>query len=349
MGHEIRENDRFGEVRSEGKRAWHKLGLEIPVGLTAEEAFPRIGLGWETELWPLFAVPTAEQARGVESRGGKVEVVPCKDSLAHVRLDDQSVLGIVSSDYKPFSNADLARFADALPGADATVRVETAGSLYGGRRVFVLVKLPKSIQVTRQDVLESYVLLSNGHGGFASLSVYPTSVRVVCANTLRMSERDLGRGCRFRHTGDFASKVQMARQLLGLAVQETERFEQKVKALAGKFLTGFQLRNYLEATYDATFGTTEAGLAGLEDESRQKVLEKRRDVLAAWTRNMEDSTNTLPEIDGTAWAAYNAISGWHDHGRGRTAEGSDTRVHSNLFGVSQEHKALAFKAALSLV
>ena len=46
MAHEINATDVFGEVRARGERAWHGLGVELPTGLGAWEAFQQIGLGW---------------------------------------------------------------------------------------------------------------------------------------------------------------------------------------------------------------------------------------------------------------------------------------------------------------
>jgi len=40
MAHEIRSSDRFGEVRANGQRAWHGLGVEIPEGIDTVAAFP---------------------------------------------------------------------------------------------------------------------------------------------------------------------------------------------------------------------------------------------------------------------------------------------------------------------
>lgn len=55
MAHEINNSDRFGEVRVNGKRAWHGLGVEIADGLNAVEGFKAIGLDWQTELLPVYA------------------------------------------------------------------------------------------------------------------------------------------------------------------------------------------------------------------------------------------------------------------------------------------------------
>jgi phage/plasmid-like protein (TIGR03299 family) len=339
MTHEIQRNDVFAEVRSGGKRAWHGLGTEIPDGIGAQEGFERVGLGWKTELAPIFC------------RSGKDSeiVVPLPGQFAHLRADNRDFLGIVGEGYKPFENQDLARFADELAGADAAVTVETAGSLYNGKRVFCLVKLPEVVKASADDVMEQYVLISNGHGGFAAFAVYPTSVRVVCANTLRWSERDIAKGIKFRHVGDQAEKLKQARTALGIARKENEVFQQQVTALVKSRLTGAALRRYMESTWAQCFGNPES--EGIEDDAKSRLLAKRKDVVDAWMTNLDDERQKVGGMGGTAWAAYNAVSQWHDHERGRFLgiEESDARVASNVFGTSQKHKLTAFRGALATV
>lgn len=336
MAHEIRDNDVFAGVGVQStKRAWHGLGDEIPDGLSAVEAFEQVGLGWETELAPIHAK---------REDGG---IIVLDKHFAHLRKDTGDVLGMVTDGYKPFENMDLARMADALAGEQKKVVTETCGSLYGGRRIYALVKLPKTIEVTRSDVLQQYILVSNGHGGFAMLSAYPTSIRVVCANTLRWSERDVARGGRWRHSGDFESKVKQAKALMGLATQENEIFEEKVRLLVRTNMTVKRVKTYMDRIYDKCFGKIdELGDA----ETVEKLKAKKKAVLEKWFENLENERQTLPGIKGTAWATYNAVSEWHDHQRGRynTVHESGARVHSNLYGVAQKHKLRAFNEALAL-
>lgn len=337
MGHEIRKGDRFAEVRANGQRAWHGLGVEIPEGLNAVAAFQRVGIDWETELAPVYARFGDDLERSVALDG----------HFAHIRKDTGDVLGLVSSDYKPFENKDLARLADALVDADHEVLVETCGTLYGGRRVFVLVKLPRDVRVTDEDILEQFICVSNGHGGTAVLSAYPTKVRIVCANTLRASETSLVRGGSWRHVGDFDQKVAQARAVLGLAARETEQFEAQVKMLVKTNMSKAKVREYMERVYDRSFKKIdEEGDAA----TVEKLKERRNKTLEQWEANLEDARQSLTGIRGTAWAAYNAISQWQDHERGRfaTVHDSDARVHSNLFGTAHKGKLVAYREALTL-
>lgn len=344
MSHAINSTDNFGEIREHGQRAWHGLGVAIPDGLSAEDGFERIGLGWRTILAPVYA-----EIEGMGEDGPTVTRMEIPERKAHYRRDTLELLGVVSDGYRPLENMDLARFADALVEADeGKVIVETAGSLHNGRRVFACVKLPEQVRATDYDVLDQYVLVSNGHGGFASFSCYPTSVRVVCANTLRWSEKDVARGLRFFHLGSMEDKLKNARQALGIARKETEKFQKQVTALVGRQLTVAQMKTLAEDIYYKCFGKIDAHL---EETSRKKLEAKRDEVVGKWLANIEDERQRIAGIEGTGWAFYNAISQWHDHERGRFlgVNESNGRISSNLFGVSQEHKKVAFRRILQAV
>jgi len=349
MAHEIHESDRFGEVRSNGKRAWHGLGDEIQEGLTAREAFTEIGLDWETELAPVYAKVGGKEVKiGGKGQGGQAP-------MAHLRSDSHQLLGMVTEGYQPMQNMELAEFADALAGADKAVTIETAGSLYNSRRVFALVRLPKVIRAAKGDEMKQYILVQNGHGGFAALSCFPTSIRVVCANTLRWSEQtDEHTGLKFRHSGDWEEKLQQARIAIGIATEQTERFEEQVKALVGVGMSHAALERYMAETYDLTFHGGKDMSEKPENMSAdvfEKLTVKRAKLIETWMANLADERQNIKGIRGTAWAAYNAVSQWHDHERGRFSgiEESDARVASNIFGVSQDHKSRAFRKALQLV
>lgn len=323
MGHEITNADNFGYV---GQKAWHGLGVELDSGLSAMEAFHALGLGWATEL---IEVPDAKTSTG--------ETVTVPDHRLHVRLDTATCLGVVGKDYKPISNQEMAQFADLLAGEDKAIHVETGGSLRGGKRVFVLVKLPNDTEVLDDDVLRNYVCISNGHDGVNSFNVFHTPVRVVCANTLRMAESSM-RGARFAHTGDIGEKVELARAALGIIINQTETFGTSARALAKVSLKKQEIADYFDKVYARTFG----------DKHTDKHSEV---VISAWRGNMAETRNTVASTEGTAWHALNAVTFWHDHQRGRfkaVAE-SQGRVHSNLFGTSARDKNIAFREAMALI
>lgn len=312
-------------------RAIHGIGHQIDGGLSCADAFRVQGMDWGTNLAPVLTTLPDGSHVNVETH------------RVHMRADNGSVLGVVTDGYRPIENMDMARFVDGLAGLDAAVSVEIVGELNGGRRMFVLVKLPQTIQVG-SDITEPFVLISNGHGGAASFQVRGTSHRYACANMLSMTKRESMAGAAFKHTGDIDSKLKAAKRLLGLAQQEAEQFRKQVIHLANTDLSAGQVRDFMGLAYDQTFGAIPSSA---DAETKAKLEAKRADTLNAWLANMDDARQQVAGIQGTAWAAMNAITQHHQHERGRYGAHSDARQHSNLFGAAGRDSRKAFDLALA--
>ncbi len=337
MAHEITNSDRFAENRNQGKRAWHGLGVALTDDQqkSAVEAGTSIGLNWGTELLPVYAdLLTPDGIRRIEA----------KDSKLQVRTDTHDVLGMVSSGYQKFENVDGFRFADAiLDEAGPGARVETIGSLYGGRRVFTLLEVGDPITAARGDEIRRYVCFSWGHGGFASIQANPTGVRVVCANTIAQADQDRHLGVRLVHSGNLEQKLATARMLLGYAKKSFDTLEATVKHLAATSMSGDECKDFMNRAFDTMFP------APTEPEALAKWQSKKADTFVSWRELFANERNNgMPAIRGSFWAALNTVTEWCDHVRGRTGEGSDVRVHSNLFGVSREAKAQVQRLAVSM-
>ena len=124
----------------------------------------------------------------------------CADNLAPVpefsairRSDTHGLLGVVGPDYAPFQNAamfqvfkDLAAVRRDDGGLPFTI--DTAGSFQGGKVVWALAHLPDLGIRIGDDEAKTYLLVSNGHTGNRTLIIAPTTVRVICQNTLRLAE-----------------------------------------------------------------------------------------------------------------------------------------------------------------
>ena len=69
--------------------------------------------------------------------------------VANVRTDTRAVIGVVGKRYRVFQNREAFDFMDALVG-DKLAMYETAGSLHGGRRVWMLAARASAINNRRQ-------------------------------------------------------------------------------------------------------------------------------------------------------------------------------------------------------
>jgi phage/plasmid-like protein (TIGR03299 family) len=368
MSHEIDETTGQAACFVTGEPAWHRLGKVISTAATSDEALKLAVLDWLVEKRPLFL------ADGTEVHG----------RVANVRSDTGAVLGVVGNGYRVVQNAEAFRFMDALVG-DKLAMFETAGALKGGKVVWMLARIPKELRAAGEDVVHPYVLLTNGHDGARALRVLPTTVRVVCANTLNLAlgRATKGGGFVLHHHKNLDTRVAEAQAKLGLILQRLDTFEQEMQALAKVSVTETQVTDYLEGLFptgrkalanhprlgtkaveggaalldsilDGTAGKQEVMaelLAGHEEQMTRKQQQNAK-ILEQILANYKDPTNTLPGIKGTAWALYNAVSEWADHqrpARGKDQAARDeNRLSSIWFGPANDVKQEAYAAALQL-
>lgn len=327
MAHEIDQTTGKAAIFVTGEPAWHQLGTVVSEAQTSDAALKLAGLDWTVEQWPLLAqCPRLHEGRSEMT-------VP--SMVANVRSDTQAVLGVVGAGYKPFQNVEAFQFFDALVG-EKLAMYETAGALKGGKRVWILARLPQEVRIKGDDIVKPYVLLSNGHDGSMALRMLPTTVRVVCQNTLNLA---LGRassseGLVIYHYESLTRRVEDAREKLAIVQRRVSEFTVEAQALAATEVSSDDLNAYFESL-----------LPDQSDKSQQKMLE-------AWLANFEAETNTLPGIRGTLWAAYNAVSEWADHQKvtrgANEMDRLDNRLNSIWFGSANTIKQQAYAAALEI-
>lgn len=210
MSHGITKTD--GAFYGGRQPAWHNLGTVIDADVvTSKEAIDLAGLNWSVEQYPVFT---------------KVDPTPthfytdldCSGYVANVRSDTREVLAIVSDKYQPVQNADAFSFMDDLLGG-GDVRWHTAGSLYGGRRIWALARLDREVMVGNDpdERIDPFICLATSHDASLAMSVYTTPVRVVCQNTLKWSLDSARNVWRTRHTSDVKARIAEARATLGMA------------------------------------------------------------------------------------------------------------------------------------
>jgi len=159
MSHGITNNDTMFSVR---KGPWHGLGVvldEYPASI--DEALQKAGLHWRVTHGDVLVVKTPEWTDDFGTKQPP-ELIPAKGWKANVREDTGEVLGIVSDEYEVVPNEDAFRFLDALIASD--MHFETAGSLWGGRRVWCLARLPEYVELGG-DLSATYVYVANSHDG----------------------------------------------------------------------------------------------------------------------------------------------------------------------------------------
>jgi phage/plasmid-like protein (TIGR03299 family) len=331
MAHEIRSNDSLVLART---AAWHGLGQILPDTVTPAEALTIGRLDWTVEE------STSLTATFVANDGAADRtIVETHKSLR--RSDDKSLLSTVGADYSVLQNQTLAEIATSL-GAQGSARVETAGSLFGGRKVFFLLHT-NTLDIGRKgDTVEQYILLANAHDGTMSATAMPTSVRVVCANTLTMALGYESKAAyRWRHTSGLALRVDDIKAALATYSIAAKAEAKAMDALAAKPLTRDEIQSLWTDVLVALDGPI-AKNPKTEQESRRR--QKAVDALADMTRVFD---REAADFGATAWVAANAATNYIQYHRGYLK--GDARVNADLFGSYGDAKRTVMTKALALV
>lgn len=88
-------------------------------------------------------------------------------------------------------------------------RVDTAGSLHGGQRVFMSALLPGKEEIV-DDEIEQYALITTAHNGLGEFKVLVTPVRSVCKNTVSFAIDEAKASIALRHTKNYPDKPEQA-------------------------------------------------------------------------------------------------------------------------------------------
>jgi phage/plasmid-like protein (TIGR03299 family) len=307
MSHGITSNDSMFSVR---EMPWHGLGVvldEYPRSI--DDALNKAGLGWKVTHGDVLVVKRPEWIDDFGTRH-PAELIPAKGFKANLREDTGEVLGIVSDEYEVVDNRDAFRFLDALIGSE--LHFETAGSLWGGRRVWVLARLPEYVELGG-DLSATYVYVANSHDGSMAVTAAVTPIRIVCANTLAAALREAEQGAnaqrtfRFRHTGNLQTKFAEARKVLGMTID----YEKQFKALADRLALEPISEPALERRVLRHLWVIDEDTGQRARANRERAIEQ---VLAIF-RGRGTGGDTTGNSPGSKWVAFNAIAEHLDYGR----------------------------------
>lgn len=257
---------------------WHGLGTMVEKAPTSEDALHMAELDWRVEQTPVFT------DSGIEIPGYK----------ANRRSTDKSILGIVSDRYKIVQNVEAFEFTDEIVGEteNGVVTYETAGSLCGGKKIWLLAKMPT--KKVLDDDIEPFMVFTNSHDGSGAIRIAMTPIRVVCQNTLNIALNSARRQWSTKHVGDMQSKLEEAKLCLQLADNYMTNLDIEAERLANAKLYREQIEEILDDMFvvDDNMGNTK----------KNNILQFKNNYWTAY--NMPD----IAKFEDSAWKAVNAMS-----------------------------------------
>ena len=309
----------------------HGIGKDVKDCTTSREVMEKAGLNWTVNKCQLVAkmpfnvnslrLKQYEPSEDSFSYGGNI-YKDLENAFATYRTDINAPLGLVKQKYEIVQNNDVFTFFDSAIGQDKAVW-QTAGMLGYGHKIFVTAKLPVTTTVLGEPI-DNYLVFSNSHDGSSSVDIQFTPVRVFCTNCLNAAFKSANCHIRLRHTKTIAERLELGADVLKIACQYALSAKEIYDSLAAIKMTDKQVMEYianLQLTDDELAKIAEIdNLHGIEKlfARNYRILEEsgistRKSNQIATMFDYYQNGVAQEKIVGTAWGAYNAITGYYSN------------------------------------
>lgn len=307
MAHELTiRADGYTEMAFVGATPWHGLGQALDQNATIEQWRVAAGMDWSIKSAPVRYEP--------ESEYGDTYRFPKQNVL--YRSDNNEPLSIVSDRYQVVQPDQVLEFFRDLV-EQSGFRLHTAGTLFGGKRLWALAETGRFGEVTKDDGIGGFLLLSTSADKSLATTARFTSVRVVCNNTLSLSLENSAHSVSFTHARKFDHELMKSK--LGVAVASFDGFMEMAKHLERQRLTAEQADNFVKRilfTHDQL-------------ENQKSLVEKSRPynkIMALF--NGEAKGSEL--VGDSKWALLNSVTEYFDHHH--PSRTNDARLNNTWFG-----------------
>lgn len=315
MAHALEIIDGVANFAWTGEPAWHGLGQKLPVTATPHQMRRAAKLNWRVEKADLF---TTYRGRKIRIEGQK----------ALVRSSDRKVLSVVGDEHwHPVQNEDgFEVFTDFVKKGH--MKMSAAGSLHGGKLVWVLAKTQDSFKILKKDLLETYVMLYIPHQYGKAVGMMATPTRVVCKNTFNIALQE-GSELHVRYSHRELFSPAEVKDTLEQARQAVNVYKEQAEFIASKRYTDQKLLSFYRKVFPAL---------------GEKAENKELSLAATKAYSMLEVQPGANLGEGTWWQAFNSVTFCVDHFLGQN---DNNRLGSAWFGRGQKQKTLALEQAVA--
>lgn len=304
--------------------AWHGLGQVITDEIGAVEAASRIKLP-QIVVEPV--ITTSGLVTGHKAIIGKL-------------AEGDTVYSVVSDKYHEIAHQTFLEVWDRA----VKQHVETIGLLAGGAGLFLSAKI--GAFDVKGDEIEKYILAENWLNGFRSDKVRLTPQRVVCQNTLQLSDLRSILELIIIHSRPAVEQLEASlAEVIERTQSEYKALKEVFEILAGTKVDDDQAKGIFTDVYP-NLKQPEGLLA------RASTDKDALDKLAAWEREngaqVEHRTNAFAlfagdgrgaqseAATGTAWGVYNSVAEYEQYAK------KFRKAESIAFGAGKDRIAHAF-------
>ena len=306
---------------------WHGLGSRLTEKQPLEVWQREAGMDWKIQESPVHFKADAI------GHMGSIHTFPEQKVL--YRSDNKAPLSVVSNRYQVVQPREVLEFyrdRTEISGYE----LETAGVLKGGRKFWALARTGQTTELMGNDQVNGYLLLATSCDGTLATTATPTTVRVVCNNTLTIALDGTSRAIKVPHSTRF--DPQAVKKQLGVAVSQWDSFMHRMRMLSERKVQWHEAMGFfMSVLCDASPNSPLPAVL-----PNERALRKVQSLYEGQGRG-----STLASAQGTAWGLLNAVTEYVDHER--RARSNEYRMDSAWFGQGAQIKQRALEVALQLV
>lgn len=317
MAHQITERaDGYAEMAFVGQTPWHGLGQELDQNADIDSWKKAAGMDWTIESTPALYLPE-----------GAPEVLEMKGQRILFRSDTHAPLSAVSTRYKPVQPGEVLEFFRDLVEENG-FRLHTAGTLFGGRRMWALAETGKFAEVSKGDGIGGFLLLSTSADKSLATTARFTTIRVVCNNTLSAATNGQNAtAVSFTHSREFDHELM--RDRLGAAVNSFGAFMD-----AAKFMQSQQL------SVERASAMVKKLVVPAYTETKEKYDPENNRIYKNIMELFKGGAKGYEMTGMTNWGLMNAVTEYYDHHT--PARTDDARLNNTWFANGQAIKQQTF-------
>ena len=297
--------------------AFSLVGKRLDRPQTAEEALIQAGLDFTVVKRPIKAVLGS----------GKMIDVP--GAFATVTSTGRPI-GVVGSRYEIVQPAQHFGFFDPIVSRKAAVYV-SAGLAHGGTKLWLLCKLPGTIRVGREDLVNKYILLAGSFDGSLAITAKICPIRFSCQNQLSFALRSGGDQVKVKHTMNVKDRLSEASRLLGITDKTFDQLSVIYNRLALRKISEKELLAYVNKLIPDN----------PQAESNTRTRSIRQTICDLTESGVGSNLNRM-----TAWSALQGTTEWVDHCL--SSHNPEKRFNTIVFGGGEVLKKKAFALTAEL-
>lgn len=310
-----------------GETPWHQLGNELPARQPIDVWAQKAGMDWTICETPVRYM--------TEQAGSLGSIMSFDEQKVLYRSDTKAPLSVVSGRYQVVQPKAVLEFYRDLTEISG-FELETAGVLKEGKKFWALARTGKETALKGNDLVKGYLLLATSCDGTLATTATPTTVRVVCNNTLTIALNGASSAIKVPHSTSFDAR--QVKKQLGIAVSQWDSFMYRMKTLSERKVKSHEAMNY----FLKVLCLTDQHVDPAQGLINERALKKVQAMYEGQGHGSE-----LASASGTAWGLLNAVTEFVDHEK--RARSQEYRLDSAWFGQGANLKQRALDHALQLV